>query len=128
MEKSVSEEICQAIKAYLRYEGIAINTVAERLGSTARAVSAQLAGRAFSRKTAQKYAETFGFNPNYLMTGEGSLLPDDQPEKPAPASDISNLIEIIKSQQETIAILVRNGDATKKVSPRFPAKADPLIK
>ena len=74
MEKGKNEEVCQAVKAYFKYEGIPLAAVAERLGSTPRAVSAQLAGRPFSRKTAERYAELFGFNEVYLMTGEGQLV------------------------------------------------------
>lgn len=123
------KEVCLAVKSFFAQQNIKLVDVARMLNASPQTVTEHLSGeRFFGRSRANKYAELFGFNPTYLMTGEGSLLPDDQPEKPGPASDISNLIEIIKSQQETIAILVRNGEATKKAGPRFPAKADELIK
>lgn len=127
MEKE--KEIALAVKGWMASQGLTITDLAARLGVTVQAVSSQLSGdRPFGPNNAKRYAAEFGFNEDYLRAGVGSLLPDDQPEKAGPASDISNLIEIIKSQQETIAILVRNGEATKKAGPRFPAKADPLIK
>jgi transcriptional regulator with XRE-family HTH domain len=123
------KEIALAVKGWMAAQGLTITDVAARLGVTVQAVSSQLSGdRPFGPNNAKRYAAEFGFDEDYLRAGVGSLLPDDQPEKPGPASDISNLIEIIKSQQETIAILVRNGEATKKAGPRFPAKADELIK
>lgn len=106
MEKGKNEQVCQAVKAFFKYEGIPLSSVAERLQSTPRAVSAQLAGRPFSRKTAEKYAEAFGFSEVFLMTGEGELVGGG--EKAAPAgSDVSQLIRIIASQQETIAVLAK---------------------
>ena len=109
MEKGKNEKVCQAVKAYFKYEGIAINTVAERLNATPRAVSAQLAGRAFSAKTAEKYAKEFGFNEAYLLTGEGALIADNHPhfKTTEDTGDLSRLIRIIESQQETIAVLAQ---------------------
>lgn len=135
MEKA--KEICLAVKGYFAEKGIKINDVADMLGISRQAVTTQLGGRVFGRASAEKYATAFGFNANYLMTGEGSLLPvtdgDGRPpaslEVPAQVAEmLSRMSATIQSQQETIAILVRNGDATKKAGPRFPAKADPLIK
>lgn len=110
MEKVKITEVCQQIKAYLKYEGITINAVAERLGSTPRAVSAQLAGRPFSRTTAAKYAEAFGFNETYLMTGEGSLVAGDPAQDGQPQGTqekVERLLATIESQQRTIEILAR---------------------
>lgn len=110
MEKEKITEVCQKIKAYLKYEGITINAAAERLESTPRAVSAQLAGRPFSRTTAEKYASVFGFNETYLMTGEGQLVAGD-PAEPSPQASaqekVERLLATIESQQRTIEILAR---------------------
>lgn len=110
MEKEKITEVCQKIKAYLKYEGITINAAAERLESTPRAVSAQLAGRPFSRTTAEKYASAFGFNETYLMTGEGQLVAGDPAEGEEQASaqeKVERLLATIESQQRTIEILAR---------------------
>lgn len=112
MEKGKNEEVCQAVKAYFKYEGIPLAAVAERLGSTPRAVSAQLAGRPFSRKTAERYAELFGFNEVYLMTGEGQLVGSGTIQA-QPEGDMSRLIRIIESQQETILILAQKATMEK---------------
>ena len=105
MEKANCKEICQTVKAYFKYKNISINDVAAKLDSTPDAVSAQLAGRPFSRKGAAKYAELWGFDADYLVTGKGSLFPADPPD-PTEGSDVSALIAIVKSQQDTIAALV----------------------
>ena len=109
MEKATAQEICQAIKAYFRYNDTPLTEVAQKIDTTYRAVQAQLAGRPFSRKAAERYAEAFGFDVNYLLTGTGSLFSNHEhitiDEAPA-SSDLSNLIQVVKSQQETIAALV----------------------
>lgn len=111
MEKEKITEVCQKIKAYLKYEGITINAAAERLESTPRAVSAQLAGRPFSRTTAEKYASVFGFSETYLMTGEGQLVAGEPAEGDAPQASaqekVERLLATIESQQRTIEILAR---------------------
>lgn len=131
------KEICGAVRGYFSANKITMKTVAELLGVTSGAVTNQLAGRQFSTKMAKRYAEVFGFNEDYLLFGRGSLLgtndgdgrPPASLEVPSQVAEMLNRMSAtILSQQETIAILVRNGDATKKAGPRFPAKADPLIK
>lgn len=135
MEKP--KEICGAVRGYFSANKITMKMVADRLGVSSGAVTNQLAGRAFTSKMAKRYAEEFGFNEDYLLFGRGSLIgttdgdgrPPSSLEVPAQVAEmLSRMSATILSQQETIAILVRNGDATKKAGPRFPAKADPLIK
>lgn len=126
MEKA--KDVCLAVKAYFAQQNIKLVDVARMLNATPQTITEHLSGeRYFGKARADKYAELFGFNPIFLRTGEGALF-SAQSAQEEPEGDVSRLIRIIESQQETIAILVRNGDAAKRIGPRFPAKADPIIK
>lgn len=127
MEKA--KEVCLAVKAYFAQQNIKLVDVARMLEASPQTITEHLSGeRYFGKARADKYAELFGFNPVYLRTGEGSLFsaPPSAPE--GAEGEVSRLIRIIESQQETIAILVRQGDAVTKIGPRFTAKADPIVK
>ena len=103
-------EVALAVKGWMAAQGLKITDLAEQLGVSVQAVSSQLDGkRIFGRSNAGKYAEAFGFDADYLMTGRGSLFSNHEhmtiDEAPA-SSDLSSLIQVVKSQQETIAALV----------------------
>lgn len=78
-----TEKIVAEIKAYLRRNDISITDAAARLGVSQQAVSNQLSGRKFGANVARNWAESFGFNAAFLMTGEGTLEKDGT----APAPD-----------------------------------------
>ena len=117
MEKA--KEVCRAVKSYFAQHDMKLNAVAATLGVSPQTVTEHLSGeRLFGRRNAARYAEVFGFNPTYLMTGDGSLLAGD-PAAPAPASleipsqvaeTLSRMSATILSQQQTIALLVRGVD------------------
>ena len=68
------------VKDYLKKQGYTQQEVAERLGVSTMAVNLLLNGKnKFGVKTATAWAKAFGFNPLYLMTGEGDLLATEQP-------------------------------------------------
>ena len=77
-----SEKVSRAIKEYLTANDMTMTYVAERLGCSQQAVSNQLSGRKIGANVARKWADTFGFDFTFLMTGEGSLLG----EKPVTAA------------------------------------------
>lgn len=102
------KEICGAIRGYFSVNKITMKEVADRLGVTSGAVTNQLAGRQFSAKMAKRYAEEFGFSEDYLLFGRGSLVEDNHEHlKVENEGDLSRLIRIIESQQETIAVLAQ---------------------
>lgn len=68
------ELIAREIKDYLVANGLTMTEVANRLGCSQQAVSNQLSGRKIGENVARKWAEAFGFDLVYLMTGEGSLM------------------------------------------------------
>lgn len=113
MTSDTKDAICAAIRGFFASKKITMTEAAQRLDMTKGAVSTQLAGRAFSQKSAAKWAETFGFSASYLLTGEGSLVPGE-PAKGAPAavtlpgevvSMFTDMAATIRSQQDTVAQL-----------------------
>lgn len=69
-----SKQITNQVRAYFAQRQMTMAQVAERLGVTPPAVTNQLNGRAFSAKMAHKYADEFGFDVEYLLTGKGALF------------------------------------------------------
>jgi hypothetical protein len=109
MEKE--KEVCLAVKNYFAQQNIKLVDVARMLNASPQTVTEHLSGeRFFGRARANKYAELFGFNPTYLMTGTGSLLLGDPAEGGEQASaqeKVERLLATIESQQRTIEILAR---------------------
>lgn len=100
------KEVALAIKRWMAENDLSMTDMAERLGVTVQAVSSQLDGkRIFGRGNAGRYAEAFGFDADYLMTGKGELL-NHEHMAVEEGGDVSTLIAIVKSQQDTIAALV----------------------
>ena len=66
--------ICKAIAVDFKVKGLTHETAASQLGCGKQTVSNQISGKKkFSLKTAQKYAETFGYNLEFLLFGKGEL-------------------------------------------------------
>ena len=68
------EKIAREIKDFLVDKNLTMTDVAARLGCSQQAVSNQLSGRKMGQNVARKWADAFGFDLVYLMTGEGSLF------------------------------------------------------
>jgi len=112
MEQSLVKtprEIGRMIAAYFKENRISQEEAASRLGLASKQVVAnQLYGKRFGRDTAAKYANVFGFNEMFLLTGKGELLlasESDQTEKLK--KENAELFDLVKSQQETINQLSR---------------------
>lgn len=66
--------ICKAIAVDFKVKGLTHEAAASRLGCSKQTVSNQISGKKkFSLKSAQKYAETFGYNLEFLLFGKGEL-------------------------------------------------------
>ena len=66
--------ICKAIAVDFKVKGLTHETAAGKLGCSKQTVSNQISGKKkFSLKTAQKYAEVFGYNLDFLLFGKGEL-------------------------------------------------------
>lgn len=66
-----------AIKMYLSSTGQSMSDLAEALGVSSQAVSI-IIKRGFGASSAKRWAELFGFNKVFLMTGQGSLTNENQ--------------------------------------------------
>ena len=66
--------ICKAVAVDFKMKGLTHEMAASRLGCSKQTVSNQISGKKkFSLKSAQKYAETFGYNLEFLLFGKGEL-------------------------------------------------------
>ena len=110
-------DICREIKLYFRANGISYTDAATALGKQYTDVANALSGnRNFGRTRAELWASTFGFDPVYLRTGVGTLVPGIKPEdgdalengttEGADAGPV-NYPELIASMSKTIDQLTR---------------------
>lgn len=74
VDNTICERICKKIKDYFAENGMKQSEIADALGVTQSAVSNQLKGRPFGINSAKKWSKLFGFNINWLTTGEGSMF------------------------------------------------------
>lgn len=102
MDKQTSDAIAQSIRKAWRDSSVSINQVAEMLGTTPAAISNILV-RPISKRTAEVFAQKFGFSQSYLLTGEGSIYPERAASNES--DTINALRETIRTQQETIRLL-----------------------
>ena len=66
-----------AIRLYMKAYGKSETRLAEELGVTQGAVN-QILRNGFGKTTARKWAETFGFNVEFLTTGVGQLMKEEE--------------------------------------------------
>jgi transcriptional regulator with XRE-family HTH domain len=139
-----TKEIATAVKKYLGGQCMTLKDAGDILGLGRSAVSNQLQGeRPFGKATARRWAAAFGFDPHYLITGEGTLFPDGQPAEPEPkraaetapgdvvipaavADMYRNMSATILSQQETIQLLVRSSLPSTSAALQQKKAGDPL--
>ena len=70
-----TEEINRNIRLALGGMGVTMTQAAARLGIAPQNLNRMLKGP-LSRKSAELFASTFGFDINYMLTGDGSLVPE----------------------------------------------------
>ena len=76
-----------ALKKFFADKGMSQTKIAELVGTSQQTVSGLLSNRNFGKRTAQKWCEVFGFNPAWLITGEGEMLMADKERKAAEANE-----------------------------------------
>lgn len=91
-------KVAREIKDYLAEKGITMTEVAARIGCSQQAVSNQLSGRKIGENVARKWADAFGFDLVYLMTGEGSLF------KKQELAALFNMVDV-KAEPNTVPLL-----------------------
>ena len=100
------KEICGAVRAYFSVNRITMKMASEMLGVSPSSVTNQLSGRKFTANMADKYADAFGFNKDYLLFGRGALVSDLCTQEDDSPCSIPKLLDTIHSQQRTIEELV----------------------
>lgn len=81
----MDEEKIIMLKDFFKREKIKQAEIAERTGISQPQVNRLLAGRDnFGKKTAAAWSQAFGFNPMWLMTGDGDMMLDKS-QQPAAA-------------------------------------------
>ena len=106
--------MCDELNAFFGEKGLNRKQIADILGSNATMVSNLINGHVkFGKTNAYKWQNAFGLNALWLMTGKGEmLLEQSQPyisihDSKVAGHDIketnADLLQIVKSQQETIA-------------------------
>ena len=78
------------LKDFFKERKITQVQIAELTGSTQQTVQKLLSHRSFGKKTAAKWAECFGLNPAWLMTGIGSMMLKDEQEEFDTAKKVVN--------------------------------------
>ena len=71
----------EAIKRYLKANGLTMQDMADRVGVSQQAISGAIR-RGIGVNTARRWSEVFGFNVEFLTTGIGALLDDGATTKP----------------------------------------------
>ena len=71
----------EAIKRYLKVNGLTMQDMADRLGVSQQAVSGAIR-RGIGVNTAKRWSDVFGFNVEFLTTGSGNLLAGIDTTKP----------------------------------------------
>lgn len=89
-------QICKTIKSWLADNGMTMTDAAGRLGVSLSAVTNQLNNRKFGRNNARKYHDEFGFDIPYLLTGVGTLFPEEKAEEPQQEQGIYIPAETLK--------------------------------
>lgn len=100
-----------ALKKFFADNGLSQTKVAEMLGTSQQTVSELLSNRNFGKRTAQKWCEVFGFNPAWLITGQGEMFMVDKERKAHSAKVTTSNTSPITSK--TIVELGANAVATQ---------------
>ena len=76
MENDVNtaKEVGRQLRAYFEEKGMTQQQVAEKLGIQQQNVGVHFQGRPFGKNAAMKWQRAFGFNAQWLMTGQGQMM------------------------------------------------------
>lgn len=108
------------LKDFFKEKKITQVQIAELTDSTQQTVQKLLNHRSFGKKTAAKWAECFGLNPAWLMTGIGSMMLKDEQDEMNTAKKVVNegadafyktLMDMISRREIYPASIVKEKDA-----------------
>lgn len=119
-------DICRIVAKDLKQRGFTQAKAAELMQIDPKAVANQISGkRAFGKKAARKYANTFGYSEAFLLHGEGTLTGKPKEESAGTEAVIltrtqfQELIKRISSLENTVARLKYPALTTYSVKPSF---------
>lgn len=131
--KNTIETISRAVKSYFAQNGISISEAASRLGKSPQNLASSLA-KGIGKNFASSMSEEFGFSQTFLITGEGSLLPDVSPKVQPEDMDelhrlriqVDDLMTVTKRQNEIIYNLtIQKGDMPRMITASYIADREP---
>ena len=112
-----------ALRNFFAGKNLSQTKIAEMVGVSQQTVCGLLSNRNFGKRTAQKWCEVFGFNPAWLITGQGEMFMADRERKAncekatANASPITSktIVELgANAVAKQILELVQNGELYTK--------------
>lgn len=107
------DQVSKIIAADFKLRGLTHAEAANKLNVTRQVVTNQLAGkRYFGPKASRKYQAAFGYNPDFLKKGVGSLLGEGDN---ALSVKIVGIDEMEKARQEVLQLQRRIKELTKTV-------------
>lgn len=110
VSQEIRRKIGQEMSRYFLSHGISHKDVAERMGISVQTVHNQISGAAIGKKTQDKYFLAFGFEPEYLATGKGSLVRKTSGYQKIKQEN-EQLKAIVKAQRVTIERLRKERSA-----------------
>lgn len=129
-EKNYIPAVESAIRLYMRSSGLREQDLADRLAITQSGVNFTLKN-GFGKNVAKKWADTFGFNVQFLLTGKGNLMSETSFIQDSPGCDTSalqgdenmmiptELIPILKNMSETIKLQQQNIESLTRIIDRL---------
>lgn len=103
-----SIEIGKKLKAHLRKKGISQIELAEKLGVSAQFVYSVLKGRQLGRNAALKWGNILEINPNWFLTGEGEIDPQEDKNSMGNNSVTEKVyLEVIQNKDNQIIELAK---------------------
>ena len=108
--ESIRKAIGHQMSCYFKQYGYSQKDVAERMSISPQTVANHTHGASIGRKLRDSYFLEFGFDPEYLHTGKGSLIKKTSGYQKLKQEN-ERLREIIKVQRRTISNLRRRTEA-----------------
>jgi transcriptional regulator with XRE-family HTH domain len=128
MADNKNNKIGEELKKFFKAKHITQQNIATELGISQAAVAALFNGKSFGKKTAKIWADKFGLQSSWLLTGEGTMLKKESGNvsqsvnagknaksiKQVANAPAEELLEIIRKKDEQIDKLLEIIQQSKK--------------